>query len=104
MKRDKEEFRKTARDTIERLGIKTTTSIDHGESSVIVCARVSSFDPESNELWDHEDNKSYPRDIECFFCYNKIVMSGGMFRMYKEAKVRPRVCCADCAFTSLAKK
>ena len=67
--------------------------------SKIVVVRVRDFDKKSNDFWQNQANKSYPREgLACSECKEPVVMSDGMLEMYNENPDPKMIVCGKCAF------
>lgn len=86
-----------------RIPIQVAHQLKADDMNVIACQRVESFDMDSNDIWESEENKSYPRDLNCGTCNKQVVMSNAMFRMYetRPATARVEILCADCFMTKM---
>lgn len=75
------------------------------EGSVIVVTRVQDFDPASNDMWDLEANKSYPREgLVCHTCKEPVVMSDSLYEMYERKPMPEAVGCGKCVLENLKKE
>ncbi len=82
---------------IEKSGIQTTSEIT--PDMIMVVTRVTDFDPESNEVWEIQGNRSYPRErVVCDKCKNPVVMSDFAFSQYQKNQNPEKVICGQCAF------
>lgn len=100
---DKPQFKQKLKSFIEENDIKTVSNFDESAYNIIVCTAVEDFEPESNEMWDLPQNKSYPRDLTCAGCKRQIVMSDAMFDMHQKAKKKPKVMCGKCVLKKINK-
>ncbi len=63
----------------------------------LVVTRVKDFDPDWNDVWELQKNKSYPREgMICSECGFDVVMSDGMFEMYSNSPHPEMVICNKC--------
>ncbi len=69
-------LREGLRKLIKALDIKVG---DPKDSDYVVVTRVEDFDMASNDEWELEGNKSFPRDMVCHFCKIQVVMSNHLF-------------------------
>ena len=75
------------------------------KNTIIVCSLVEKFNPENNDVWKHEANKSYPREgVVCSTCKKPVVLSGNAFKMYEETKIKREIACNECIFKKLEKQ
>lgn len=86
---------------IERLKMEVGNVAD---SDFIITSRVEDFDMSSNEVWELEANKSFPRDVFCHFCKKQMVMSNGAFAEYEKLEKKPGVLCIHCLKDGIKKK
>lgn len=63
---------------------------------VCMCTLVSEWNPENNDFWSLDDNKSAPREVVCFGCGQPLVMSNWLWNKYQEMETKPKVGCAAC--------
>lgn len=75
------------------------------ECEFMVVARVDGFDMSTNDEWNLEDSKSFPRDgIVCFGCKEPVVMSNFLFGVYSKEPHPERIICAQCLLVKLEKE
>lgn len=73
--------------------------IDIPAGAKIIVTRVEDFDPESNDVWQSDSNKSYPREgIECCGCHKPVVLSNALFRNYSINPTPELLYCYRCGF------
>lgn len=74
------------------------------QSDFVVSMRVKDFDPATNDLWENDANKSYPRDLFCVNCKEQVVMSNGAFAEYSTDPNPAKILCGDCMLEAIHKK
>lgn len=98
---NKDEFKKKLGEFLSSGTIGVANKFPEKEENFAVVSSVEDFDPASNDMWDNEANKSYPRELHCSKCQRQVVMSDGMFKMYQEAEVKPTMICSTCLLDQL---
>lgn len=90
---NKQEFQKGLADLIGQSGARFSEDIS---DAMCVVTRVEDFDMSSNEVWNLDVNRSYPRyDVVCSKCKEFVVMSNGLYAK----KPKPeQVICSRCLF------
>jgi len=97
MKYNRGKFLLFLKDFIEKKNVKIVAEISSDVK--IVVTRVSDFDPQSNEVWHIQANKSYERQgVVCCQCKNPVVMSDFAFKEYSKTQNPEQIICGQCAF------
>jgi len=103
----REKFRAYMRKFLRKVSVIEFESVDKAlgdEENVIIVSRVQDFDMRDNDLWELDENKSYPRkDVICDVCTFPCVMSNYMYSAYTKHEGMPKVMCTRC-FAELDKK
>jgi hypothetical protein len=93
---DKDEFKQKLAAFFEESKVKTVRKLEPG--MITICTRGTDFDPKTNELWDHWDNKSEVRDdVRCCGCCEALAVSNWVYKQYIVMKEKPRPYCMECA-------
>jgi hypothetical protein len=82
-KKEKAEFKRNLSKLFTSGIFKIAKKLEPG--AIIVTTALEGFDYiKSNEFFDMEENRSYPRDIICSECQRRVVMSNWMFAGYQK--------------------
>lgn len=92
--RDRALTRQRLQELLARLGAKPG---ELSSSVVLLVTRTADFDIRTNDLWELDENKSYPRaGLKCSWCSEPVVMSNRAFADYTAMTKRCAVCCMSC--------
>lgn len=86
------------------LDVQVCNEEEAGNTDFMVVSRAKDFSEKENDVWELDDNKSFPRDFFCFECKKQVVMSNGLFRVYGKKPRPEKIICTKCLVSVLNTK
>jgi len=102
-----EEKREKLHDFLRKMPFPTASmkEIADDKEATMCVSRVEDYDPEDNDVWKLDVNKSFPRGgLNCFNCQSPCVMSNGLYEAFKANTNSPKVICNRCVIEEMKKQ
>lgn len=92
---DRKKLHKDLGKLLEHAEVKPMAEI-LSEPTVACCSLAKDFNIENNVLFTQQANWSFPRNIKCNGCKQKLAMSNELYDNYKKNKKHITIYCPEC--------